>query len=324
MPQCSVHTTNYEVYRSFFFTCRFCWILCINAYIFVTLGRTADCPDGTHCCQPQPLWALATYLFGELLLEFCEMVVNCLILVVSASGTLQVNKKRSQKISVLLYIRVALFLPEVCSSVFGLVVAFHPQLSKQPGCAANHIFQLLAAYSIVTTVLMVVKIVFYTIFMDPLGCCSPGPIGYVSEMKYNPQVKNSGSPDARQARGLKRQTESTASITIDEGFRTIIHGKRRTTTRRDTQHTLYNRRTTQLWQNRIDKLTCGSMSGHGNHVRSSVREVAKLFSIFFENTNYTLSDLTTAIALVNREQKDLSRRGHLMQRGVRKVRQVCF
>ena len=256
-------------------------------------------------------------------MEFSEMVVNCLILVVSASGTLQVNEKRAQKIRVLLYIRVALLLPELCFSVFGLVVAFHPQLAKQPACVSNNIFQLLAAYSIVTTMVMVLKMVFYAIFMDPLGCCSAGPIAYVSEMKYNAQVTNSGSAEAKHARGLTRQTESSASLAIDEGFRRVIHGGRRTTTHRDTQHTLYNKRTTQLWQNRINKLTCGSLSGslsgRGN-IKSSIHNVAKLFSIFFENTNYTLSDLTTAIVLVSNDQMDLSRRGHLLQRKVRKVR----
>ena len=322
MPQCSVHTTNYEVYRSFFFTCRFCWILCINAYIFVTLGRTADCPDGTHCCQPQPLWVLATYLFGELLLEFFEMVVNCLILVVSASGTLQENKMRAQRIRVLLYIRVALFLPEVCFSVFGLAVAFHPKLSKQPGCAANYIFQLLEAYSIVTTAVTVLKTVFYTMFMDPLGCCSPGPIRYVSDIHYNAEAKGSASTEVA-ARGLTRQTESTVSITMNGGVRRIIYGRSRRTTRSDSQQGLYNRRTTQLWQNRINKLACGSLtgslSGHWN-VKSSVHEVAKVLSVFFENTNYTLSDLTTATVLVIREQKILSR---TPQRNARKVRPRC-
>ena len=248
------------------------------------------------------------------------MVVDCLILVVSASGTLQENKKRTQKLRVLLYIRVVLFFPGMCFSVFGLGVAFHPQLANQPACASKHIFQLLAAYSIVTTVLMVLNIVSYIVFMDPLGCCSPGPIGYVSEMKYNAKVKNSGSPEVKHGRGLARQGQSSASISIDEGFRRIIRG-RRTTTHRDTQHTLYNRRTTQLWQNRINKLTCGSLTRSltGN-AKSSVHAVAKLFSTFFENTNYTLSDLTTAIFLVSKEQKDLCRRGHLFQRNVRKVR----
>ena len=260
-------------------------------------------------------------------MEFSEMVVNCLILVVSASGTLQVNEKRAQKIRVLLYIRVALLLPELCFSVFGLVVAFHPQLAKQPACVSNNIFQLLAAYSIVTTAVTALKMVFYAIVMDPCGCCSPRPnIGYVSEINYNAQVTNSGSAEAKNARGLTRHTESTASITTNEGFRRIIHGRsRQLLTRRDTQRTLYSRRTTQLWQNRINKLTfgslTGSLSGHWN-VKSSIHNVAKHLSILFKDTNYTLSDLTTAIVLAIREQKDLSSRGHLLQRKVRKVRKV--
>ena len=248
------------------------------------------------------------------------MVVDCLILVVSASGTLQESKKRTQKLRVLLYIRVTLLFPEVCFSVFGLGVALHPQLANQPACSSNHIFQLLLAYSIVTTAVIVLKTASYIVFMDPLGCCSPGPISYVSEIQVS--ATNPACSEAKPAQGLTRQTESVASITMSGGFRRIAYGRSRLT-RRNAQQSLYSRRTIQLWENRINKLACGGLTGSlpGRwNVKSSVHEVAKYLSVFFENTKYTLSDLTTAIVLVMREQKDLCRRGHLLQRNVRKVR----
>ena len=249
------------------------------------------------------------------------MMTNFLIFIVSATGTLRVNEKRSQKIRVLLYIRFFAYPLELGFSVFGLVVAFHSQLLKQPACLSNNIFQLIASYSIVTLVVSVLKMVFYLIIMDPLACCTPGSVGYVSEMKYN--VDNSA--EAKHSRGLTRQNASTASITVDEGFRRVIGGHR-SKTRRDTQHTLYNRGTTQLWHNRINKVACGGFNGPPKLLQSSVHDVAKVFAVFFEDTNYTLSDLTTAFMLVRKEQTELWKRGHLLQRSVRKVWSMhcCF
>ena len=246
------------------------------------------------------------------------MVVDCLILVVSASGTLQESKKRTQRLRVLLYTRVTLLLPEVCFSVFGLGVAIHPQLANQPACSSNSIFQLLLAYSIATTAVIVLKTASYIVFMDPLGCCSPGPISYVSEIQVS--TEHSAVEE-----GQTRQRESVASMTMSGGFRRIAYGRSRRSRSNTQQQSLYNRRTIQLWENRINKLACGGLTGSlpGRwNVKSSVHEVAKYLSVFFENsdTKYTLSDLTTAIVLVIREQKDLCRRGHLLQRNVRKVR----
>ena len=300
-------------YHSFFFTCRFCWILCVNAYIFVTLGRSTGCPDGANCCQPQPLWVLALYLFGELLMEFSVMTVSFLIFVVSASGTLwerfsdsrtteqkrieksgngaeldptEMNNSRVRKLRVLMCIRVVLFLPELCFSVFGLVVAFHPQLANQPACASSHIFQLLAAYSIVTTVVTVLKMVFYLVVVDPAGCYSPRPVDYIEE--------------------------------DEASYQRVTAGGRRTT-----QQTLYNNHTAHHWQKRISLLACGRVSGAQNG-NASILEVAKLFSAIFQFPDYTVSDIATAIVLLHNEQKKSYRKTNLqecfMLRQLRKVK----
>ena len=224
------------------------------------------------------------------------MTVSFLIFLVSASGTLRerfsdvrlieqerneesgnganpmaVNQSRLSSLRVLVCARAVLFFPELCFSAMGLVVAFHPQLLNQPPCASNNIFQLLAAYSVVTTVVSTLKIIYYLAALDPAGWCSPGPIDYIKEV---------GGASYRRTHG--------------KGGR-----------RRKIRQTLHRNRTTQLWQKRINMLACGSVNGSQN-VNSSILEAARLFSVVFHDQfpNYTLSDIATAIVLLSNEQKE--------------------
>ena len=223
------------------------------------------------------------------------MTVSFLIFLVSASGTLRerfsdyrameqehhedsrksadcagATKSRLRTLQVFLCTRVALFFPEVCFSVLGLVVAFHPQLLNQPPCASYNIFQLLAAYSIATAVVSSLNIIYYLAVLDPAGWCSPGPIDYITEVEG-------------------------VSYRNTQGSR--VHRTRKT------HQTLHRNRTTQLWQKCINMLACGSVNGSQN-VNSSVLEVAKLLTAVFQFPNYTLSDIATALALLSNEQKD--------------------
>ena len=323
------------VYSPIAFWCRFCWVLCTSTHTLGTLARTVNCDEG--CC-PEQEWIVWVYLLGELVLEFVEMVVNFLILFVSSSGTLQarneenvnrctagnmvdipgVNESRPKRLRVLLKARVALCFPEVCSSVVGLAVAFHPQLANQPACASSHVSGLLAAYSIATMTVNALEIVAYLIMMDPAGCCSLGHISYVTDPDLVPNTaENSGR--------LAEQRASILSVSLEGGFHRMIGRRRSRTVNIDGEHALYNSHTSQLWHSRIRSLACacGGLRGHGSNTRNihtSVGDAAKLFAVFFENTNYTVSDVASAIMLVSNEQRELWRRGHLLQRNVRKVK----
>ena len=266
------------------------------------------------------------------------MMINFLILFISASGTVQaqseesaerckagklfdtpgVNETRQKRLQALLKMRVALCFPEVCISVVGLVVAFHPQLSNQPACASIHVFQLLAAYSIVTTIVAALEMIFYLIMMDPAGCCSPGPIGYVSDLDPVPiTTEYSGR--------LTEQRLSVASVSLEGLSQQRVagaRGRRRSSVLPDTEYALFNTHASRLWQNRIKSLACACgvlNSSNARNVQTSIRDVAKLFTVFFENTSYTISDIASAMVLVSNEQKELWRRGHLLERKVRKV-----
>lgn len=322
------------VYSPIAFWCRFCWVLCTSTHILDTFTRTGNCDEG--CC-PEQEWIVWVYLFGELVLEFVEMVVNYLILFISSSGTLQarneenvnrctagnmvdtpgVNDSRPKRLRALLKARVALCFPEVCSSVVGLVVAFHPQLANQPACASSHISRLLAAYSIITMMVSVLEIVMYLMMMDPAGCCSLGRISYVSDPDLVPNTaENSGR--------LAEQRASIMSVSLEGGFHRMVGRRRSRMVHTDAERALYNSHTSQLWHSRIRSLACacGGLHGRGSNtrnIRTSVRDAAKLFAVFFENTSYTISDVASAIMLVSNEQRELWRRGHLLQRNVRKV-----
>ena len=309
----------------------------MSTHILGTFSRTIDCREG--CC-PQQEWIIWVYLLGELLLEFSEMVVNFLILVVSSSGTLQtrnedsvnrctaghlvdipgVNDLRPKRLRTLLTCRIALCIPEVCSSVVGVVAAFHPQLAKQPACTSDRIPQLLAAYSIITVVVTALDLVLYLVMMDPAGCCTLGHIGYISDQVPN-AAENSGRIAGHRASAL--------SVSLEGGLHHMIQRRRSRAVHLDAEHELYNSHTSQLWYSRIKSLACacGGLRGRGGNTRSartSVRDAAKLFAVFFENTSYTISDIASAVMLVSNEQRELRRKGHLLQRNVRKVNSCMY
>ena len=275
------------------------------------------------------------YLLGELALEFAQMVVNSFILFVSSSGTLQVrnedsgknrctagsmvdipgvNDLRPSRLRALLKVRFALSIPEVCSSVVGMVSSFHPQLLNQRACESNHISQLLTAYSLTTTVVTVIEIVSYLVMMDPAGCCSLGRISYISDQ----------APVTEENSGLLEHRASVISVSLEGGLRHMVGGRRSRTVHRDTDYALYNSHTSKLWYSRIKSLACacGGLRGRGSNTRNtrtSFHDAAKLFAVFFENTSYTVTDIASAIMLVSNEQRELGRKGHLLQRNVRKV-----
>ena len=265
--------------------------MCGNtAYILSTAYET---------CTAVPLWVLILYLAGELTYQVLSFVVDLLTFMVSKTGTMQKNEFRAKWMPVLLTIRIIFYIPELALIVFGLTIAWYFTVDQ---CDV-HIHHLIAAFSIITTVGFIFKIVFFCVLMEPCGCCSPGPIRYIKNIKSydRRQLDDSFLTPLEAGRTLGDSTgERIPSVVAFQRRRLSTFNRHGAEDKPLKNAPVYNRETARLWQRRFLKWV-----GNSGSRNTAIHDVAKLFGLVLGENEYVISDLVAGLSLEREEQKSL-------------------
>ena len=267
--------------------------MCGNtAYILSTAYET---------CTAVPLWVLILYLAGELAYQVLSFIVDLFTFMVSKTGAMRKNNEfRTKWMQVLVTVRIILYIPELTLIVFGLTIAWYFTVDQ---CDV-HIHNLIGAFSIVAAVGFILKIVLFCVLMEPCGCCSPGPIRYIKDVKFHDQLDLDDSfrtpLEAGGTLGDAISEVPSESVVVFQPRRQNTLMKRGAGDKPVKNAPVYNRETAKLWQRRFRKWVGNSGSGN-----TAIHDIAKLFGLVLGENEYVISDLVAGIALERQEQKSL-------------------
>ena len=299
----------------------FCFICCclfsrlilaiaLNLFVFGQINHIHDdryeCKINETCGK----WGLFLFFaFGIIVFHFGMIGLDVLQLVVSASGTLQYSKKRTHRVQILIVLKLFSLFPELAFSIIGMIIAWSPNLDL-PFTAIPEVAKFIGGYSVLLLLSIIFKITYHLIFIDPCGCCTIGRVGSI-KLSLDHNAKEASQQE--QPPGTEEtDAPSNRRHSVEFRRRGTMHFKSNRTTIRN--YPLFNTATFDLWWKRFNKLTKAPTTRHGPSY-----EVAKLFGIFFQETDYVVSDLATALLLVGREQRSLIEQGKPQNRACRKV-----
>ena len=277
-------------------------------FLVLSVLYVGTCPPSVH----QANYSLMSI---GLLINACILSVDVSILCVSCRGSISQTSRR-KLLPVTLYCRVVMFIIELLFIIASTIIAWYPgglHIAVTPTCPLDTADTILRVMVCLQWFFMAGLAVLYLLALDPLGCCTIGPIAYLEEELSNLEDRIEGID------GIFKDPERRITVQRRCQLGGILCKCCRHKTHMEKTHPHPQHKTYKLYLGRLSTLAC--CAGMCSRIDAKdVQEVARTMADVFPSTEYVATDIQAGIVLATTYQED---HWHTYHKDIRKVSLPC-
>lgn len=240
--------------------------------------------------------ALYVSLFVLVALQVAVMINESVILSISSRGSITRTEPR-KNLRYFLYTRVVLFAIEVIGTVFCTVTVFSPNVAGKVDCDDVQSGALVFA-KVVVIVLWVTLLVFavgFLLYLDPLGCCTPG---LLEELSFLDTLDNKGEADSLPPNMSNISHHRRRQVRKRSGHGPAVQVKAAKDPKLHRSH-ISRRKMVRRMQ-----VLCCCLGVGGHRSRGfALEEIARTLHTLFGDVDLVASDMLAGLMLINKDQK---------------------